>query len=144
MAYWIFTTVYSAFSLTWTLSVLFTKAVKIMVIFLNARVLNIIHKHLLKENNCNNKTIEIRYVCIITNINMHIIHEQKNACLFSLQGFFVFLLCCFYECVFMGELLWKKDKFGWDMKYINIILRCFNFEPSSKLRWCRARDLFRS
>ena len=55
-----------------------------MVIFLNARILDIIHKHLLKENNCNNKTIEIRYVCIIPNIDMHIIHEQKNACLFSL------------------------------------------------------------
>ena len=26
----------------------------------------------------------------------------------------------------------------------NILLRNFNFEPSFKLRWCRARDLFRS
>ena len=39
----------------------FTKVVKIMVILLNVRILNIIiHKHLLKENNYNNQAIEIR------------------------------------------------------------------------------------
>ena len=38
-------------SLTRTLSMLFTKDVKIIVILLNMRILNIAHKHLLKENN---------------------------------------------------------------------------------------------
>ena len=31
-----------------------------------------------------------------------------------------------------------------DKKAISIMLRHFNFEPSLKLRWCRARDLFGS
>ena len=40
--------------MTKTLSVLFTKEVKRMFILLNMRILNIILKHLLKENNYNN------------------------------------------------------------------------------------------
>ena len=48
---------------------------KIKVISLNLRILNIIHKHLLKENNYNDQAIEIRSGCIINN-NMHTIHKQ--------------------------------------------------------------------
>ena len=62
-----------------TLSVLFTKVVKIMVILLNVRILNIIiHKHLLKENNYNDQVIEIR-----SDDDMHTIYKQKKTCLFS-------------------------------------------------------------
>ena len=51
-------------------------------------ILNKIQKHLLNENNYDNQTIEIIYEYIIYN-NIHIIHKQKNTCLFSLKDFFV-------------------------------------------------------
>ena len=63
--------------MTWKLSMLFTKVVKIMGILFNMRILSIIHNHLLKENSDNKQTIEIRYGCYIHN-NMHIIHKQMN------------------------------------------------------------------
>ena len=54
-----------------------------MVMLLNMRILNIIHKYLLKENNYNDQTIEIRTGYIMHN-NMHTIHKHKNTRLFSM------------------------------------------------------------
>ena len=57
-----------------------------MRILLNMRILNIIHKHLLKENN--NQNFEIRY--------------SPSPC-----RIFPFLVKYFCECAFIEELLWK-------------------------------------
>ena len=69
-----------------------------MVILLNMRILNIISKHLLKENNYNNQTIKIRYGCIMHN-NMCIIHKKITS-FFSPCRIFSFLVMLFlWMCV---------------------------------------------
>ena len=54
-----------------------------MVILLNMRVFNIIHKHLLNENKYNDQTIEIRSGCVIHN---------KGTPVFSPCRIFLFLM----------------------------------------------------
>ena len=88
--------------MTRALSVLFIKVVKTVFILLNMRVLNIIHKHLLKENNYNNQTIEIRSRCIIQIICTLFINKRTH--LFTPCRIFCFLLCIFCECVFIKGL----------------------------------------
>ena len=41
-------------------------------------------------------------------------------------------------------MLLKKNKSQGGFLHVNLLLRYFNFEPSFKLPWCRAPDLFES